>query len=67
LGGDALIKMSRHPEIIADAVYYIVNKPAAECTGNSFIDDEVLALEGITDLGKYSVTPGGKLFQDLFI
>ena len=67
LGGDTLIKMSRHPEIIADAVYYIVSKPAAECTGNSFIDEEVLALGGITDLSKYAVTPGGKLYQDLFL
>ncbi len=67
LGGDTLIKMSRHPEIIADAVYYIVSKPATECTGNSFIDEEVLALAGITDFSKYSVTPGGKLYQDLFL
>ena len=67
LGGDALIKMSRHPEIIADAVFYIVSKPAAECTGNSFIDEEVLAIEGITDLSKYAVTPGGRLYTDLFL
>ena len=67
LGGDTLIKMSRHPEIIADAVYYIVSKPSAECTGNSFIDEEVLATEGITDFSQYAVTPGGKLYQDLFL
>ena len=67
LGGDTLIKMSRNPEIIADAVYYIVSKPAAECTGNSFIDEEVLALEGITDLSHYAVTPGGRLYTDLFL
>jgi citronellol/citronellal dehydrogenase len=67
LGGEALIKMSRHPEIIADAAFYIFNKTCTECTGNTFIDEEVLAREGITDLGKYSVTAGGKLYQDLFI
>lgn len=67
LGGDALINMSRHPEIIADAVYFIVSRPSTECTGNSFIDEEVLALEGITDLSQYSVTPGGRLYQDLFL
>ena len=67
LGGETLIKMSRHPEIIADAAYYIVSKPSAECTGNSFIDEEVLATEGITDLDHYAVTPGGKLYQDLFL
>ncbi len=67
LGGDALMKMSRTPEIIADSVYYIINKNSADCTGNTFIDEEVLASEGITDLEKYAVTPGGKLFQDLFV
>lgn len=67
LGGDALIKMSRHPEIIADAVYHIVSKPSAECTGNTFTDEEVLALAGITDLSQYSVVPGGQLYPDLFL
>jgi len=67
LGGDTLIKMSRHPEIIADAVYYIVSKSSVECTGNSFIDEEVFAKEGITDLSKYAVTPGGRLYTDLFL
>ncbi len=67
LGGDALIKMSRKPEIVADAAYYILQRPSSECTGNTFIDEEVLATEGITDLSKYAVEPGGKLYQDLFI
>ena len=67
LGGDALIKMSRDPEILADAAYYILKQPSTECTGNLFIDEAVLANEGITDLEKYAVTPGGKLFNDLFV
>lgn len=67
LGGDMLVKMSRHPQIVADAVYYILGKPATECTGNTFIDEEVLALEGITDLSAYAVAPGGKLYNDLFL
>lgn len=67
LGGDALIKMSRTTDIIADAAYYILSKPSTECTGNTFIDEDVLAAEGITDLENYSVVPGGKLYQDLFI
>ena len=67
LGGDALIKMSRTTDIIADAAFYILSKPSTECTGNTFIDEEVLAKEGVTDLDKYAVTPGGKLYQDLFI
>jgi citronellol/citronellal dehydrogenase len=67
LGGDMLMKMSRTPEIIADAAYYILSKPATQCTGNSFIDEEVLAKEGITDLDKYSVVSGAQLYKDLFV
>ncbi len=67
LGGDALINMSRHPDILADAAFHIFSKPSAECTGNTFIDEEVLALAGITDLSKYSVVPEGKLYTDLFL
>ncbi len=67
LGGDALAKMSRKPEIIADAAYYILNKPSAECTGNAFIDEDVLAKEGITDLSAYAVMPGAQLYNDLFL
>ncbi len=67
LGGETLINMSRTPEIIADAAYYILSKPSTECTGNCFIDEEVLAAEGITDLDKYSVIAGGKLYTDLFL
>jgi citronellol/citronellal dehydrogenase len=67
LGGEALMKMSRTVDIIADAAYYILSKPSTTCTGNTFIDEEVLANEGITDLSKYAVTPGGPLFNDLFV
>ena len=65
-GIDALA--GRKPEILADAAYIIFNRPAAECTGNFFVDDELLASEGITDLEKYSVTPGTKDFLlDFFL
>ncbi|MEI8058881.1 MAG: NAD(P)-dependent oxidoreductase [Ferruginibacter sp.] len=67
LGGEMLMKMSRTPEIIADAAYYILAKPATQCTGNSFIDEDVLTKEGITDLEKYSVVPGAHLYKDLFV
>jgi len=67
LGGEAVINMSRTPEILADAAYYILQQPSTECTGNLFIDEDVLAKEGITDLERYSVVPGGKLFNDLFV
>ena len=67
LGGEMLMQMSRTPAIIADAAFIILSKPAAECSGNTFIDEEVLAAEGITDLEKYSVVPGAKLYRDLFV
>jgi citronellol/citronellal dehydrogenase len=67
LGGEALAKMSRTVDIIADAAFYILSKEKLAYTGQTFIDEEVLAAEGITDLEKYSVVPGGKLFYDLFL
>jgi citronellol/citronellal dehydrogenase len=48
----------RTPEILADAAYVILNRVSKECTGNFFVDDEVLASVGVTDLEKYSVVPG---------
>lgn len=67
LGGEALAKMSRTVDIIADAAFFILSKEKLAYTGKTFIDEEVLAAEGITDLEKYSVVPGGKLFYDLFL
>jgi citronellol/citronellal dehydrogenase len=67
LGGEALVKMSRKPEIVADAAYYILTKPSDVCTGNFFIDEDVLAKEGITDLSAYSVVPGAHLYTDIFL
>ena len=48
----------RRPEILADSAYIIFNSESKTCTGNFFVDDELLASEGITDLEKYSVKPG---------
>jgi citronellol/citronellal dehydrogenase len=48
----------RTPEILADAAYVILNRESKDCTGNFFVDDEVLASVGVTDLEKYSVVPG---------
>lgn len=67
LGGEALMKMSRTVDILADAAYYILGKPSDQCTGNFFIDEQVLAAEGITDLAHYSVVPGAHLYTDLFL
>ena len=48
----------RTPEILSDAAYVILNRDAKENSGNFYVDDEVLASVGITDLEKYSVVPG---------
>ena len=58
----------RTPEILADSAYIILNRNSKECSGNFFVDDEVLATEGITDLDKYAVVPGTKDFLlDFFL
>ncbi|HEV8285443.1 MAG TPA: NAD(P)-dependent oxidoreductase [Chitinophagaceae bacterium] len=67
LGGEAVMRMSRTPEILADAAYHILRQPSTECTGNLFIDEEVLTKEGIIDFDKYAVIQGGKLLNDLFV
>ncbi len=67
LGGKSTIKHSRIPEIVADAAYIILTKPSKECTGNFFIDEDILVEHGLTDLKKYSVDPNEELFQDFFL
>ena len=67
LGGDFLIQRSRTPQIVADAAYYILQQPSFECTGNFFIDEEVLRKQGETDFSKYAVNPQQKLMTDLFV
>ena len=67
LGGEMLANMSRTPAILADAAYYILKQSSEVCTGNLFIDEQVLEKEGITDLEKYSVVPGATLYNDLFV
>ena len=67
VGGDMLMQRSRKPDIVADAAYYILQRPSAECTGNFFIDEEILQKEGITDFTHYAVNPSQKLMPDLFL
>ena len=67
LGGDFLIQRSRKPEIVADAAYYILQRPSFECSGNFFIDEEVLRQQGVQDFSSYAVNPEQKLMIDLFI
>ena len=70
LGGDEAMRHSRTPEIMADAAYAIFCRDSGECTGHFFIDDEVLAAEGVTDLRSYQVDPSLEhkdLLPDLFL
>jgi len=61
------VDLCRKPEILADAAYFILTSPAAS-SGNFFIDDELLAAHGVTDLDKYSVQPGTRKFiPDFFV
>src|SRR3989337_709118 len=61
LGGDFLVQRSRIPEIVAEAAFYILQRPSYDCTGNFFIDEEVLKEEGVTDFWQYPVNPQQKL------
>jgi citronellol/citronellal dehydrogenase len=67
LGGDAVMKMSRTPEILADAAYAIFHKPAKRFTGQFLIDDSFLATEGVTDFEKYRADPSQPLAPDFFV
>lgn len=67
LGGLEVMKRSRQPEIVADAACLILTRNSRTCTGNFFIDDEVLASSGIKDLSSYAVQAGAPLQPDLFL
>jgi citronellol/citronellal dehydrogenase len=66
LGGDEAMARARTPEIYADAAYHVLIRDPATCTGNTYIDDEVLAEAGITDLSGYSAA-GADLALDIFV
>ena len=67
LGGDRVMRMSRTPEIMADAAYAIFLKPAKSFTGHFLIDDSFLAGEGIKDFEKYRAMPGEPLAGTFFV
>lgn len=67
LGGDEAIRRCRKPEIMADAAHAILRRDARKCTGNFFIDDEVLEEEGVTDFSGYAMEPGAELLPDFFV
>jgi citronellol/citronellal dehydrogenase len=67
LGGEKMVQASRKPDILADAAHAILTKPSRECTGNFFVDDDVLKAEGVTDLSGYAVDPAAELMPDFFV
>lgn len=70
LGGDRMMKVSRTPEIYADAAYQVLLQPAREYTGQTLIVEDVLEAAGITDFSGYAAVPGtpdAELFPDIFL
>ncbi len=67
LGGADAIRHARKPEIMADAAHAILIRESRQCTGNFFIDDEVLRETGVTDFDSYAVAPGESLRIDIFL
>src|SRR5207244_3367839 len=67
LGGDAIMRRSRRPEILAEAAYRIFGKPARSFSGQFLIDDTFLAAEGVADFEHYRVDPREPLASDFFV
>jgi citronellol/citronellal dehydrogenase len=67
LGGLVPPENCRRPEVVADAAHAILVRPSRRCTGNFFLDEQVLAEEGVADLSAYAVSPGAPLLDDLFV
>ena len=67
LGGEAMLRQSRKPEIMADAACAILCRPARSFTGNFVLDDEVLTQEGVTDFERYRNDPASALLPDIFV
>ena len=65
--GDELVRRSRKPEIMAAAAHSILLRNSRECTGHFFVDEDVLADDGVTDLSQFSEIPGAELLPDIFL
>jgi citronellol/citronellal dehydrogenase len=66
-GDEDAIRGCRKPDIVADAAHAILCRRAAETTGRFFVDEEVLASEGVTDFSRYALDPTAALLPDLFL
>lgn len=67
LGGNEAMAASRKPQLYADAAYAVITRPSRECTGNTFLCEDVLAEEGVTDMDLYAYVPGSTPQVDLFV
>jgi citronellol/citronellal dehydrogenase len=67
LGGQDVLNHCRTPEIMADAAHWILSQDSRACTGNFFIDEQVLRQAGVKDFERYAPKPGTELFPDLFL
>lgn len=68
LGGEALMQSSRKPEIVADAAHWVLTQRSSKCTGNFFVDEDVLTQENpACDFALYAVSPGKPLVPDFFL
>ncbi|WP_370196599.1 SDR family oxidoreductase [Aurantimonas sp.] len=67
LGGDQMARMSRSPQIVADAAHAILTRPSRECTGNFFVDEVLLRETGVTDFSVYGPEGGGDPVADFFV
>lgn len=67
LGGEETAKHGRTADIVADAAVAILRREARSCTGNFFLDEDVLRAEGVADFARYAVKPGEPLMRDLFL
>lgn len=65
--GEELVKGSRKPSIYADAAYAVLKRDSSSCTGNFFLDQDVLEEEGVTDFNQYAIDPEAKLVSDFFV
>lgn len=67
LGGSDVVSRARKPEIMADAAYGVLTRTSRDCSGNFFIDEDVLRETGVTDFDRYALTPGSALIPDFFV
>ncbi|MBX3127952.1 MAG: NAD(P)-dependent oxidoreductase [Polyangiaceae bacterium] len=67
LGGDAVMKRARKPDIMGDAAHAILTTKQSELTGQFFIDDDFLRSRGVTDFEQYLCTPGEEPLPDFFV